>query len=70
MVRSDDDVIREKLKLFDRWRTTGSSVFTLDDYAVLFQAGVFETGKRCEQFCEAVYRLGPVPGPRKENLNG
>lgn len=65
-IRLDKDVIKEKLTLFRQWAKTGEPVFTLDDYAVLFQAGTFEYGKNCEDFCRAVYKHGPVPGPRKE----
>lgn len=63
-MKLDKEVIAEKLELFEEWALTGKPVFTLDDYAVLFQAGTFEYGLRCEQFCQAVYEHGPVPGPR------
>lgn len=65
-IRPDKDVIAEKLALFRQWAETGEPVFTLDDYAVLFQAGTFEYGKNCEDFCNAVYNHGPIPGPRTE----
>lgn len=62
----DDDVIRDKLAKFYQWLDFGTGSFNLDDYAVLFQAGTFEKGKECEDFCRAVYLRGPVPGPRTE----
>lgn len=62
--RSDKEAIDQALVKFEEWWLTGAKVFDLDDYAILFQAGVFEFGKRTEQLCEAIYLHGPITGGR------
>ena len=64
--RTDEEAIDQAFEKFERWAETGASVFTLDDYAILFQAGTFEYHKNAEDFAAAVYRWGTVPGPRTE----
>lgn len=68
--RSDNQAIKEALSRFDVWLDTGAEVFSQSDYDILFQAGTFEYGRRAEQFCEAVYLHGPVPGARRSELTG
>lgn len=70
MYRSDQEAIEQALAKFHRWADHGSSVFTQDDYDILFQAGAFEWHDLAEKFMDAVYRLGPVPGERKSDLTG
>lgn len=59
--RSDEEAIRQAMDKFYEWANTGKPVFRLADYAILFQAGVFEYGAECEEFCAAIYRWGPIP---------
>lgn len=68
--RSDEEAIQQAYEKFLGWAETGSPVFTQDDYAILFQAGTFEYGKNAEQFCDAVFRWGPIPGERTSQLSG
>ena len=68
--RSDDEAIQQAHEKFLAWAETGSPVFTQDDYAILFQAGVFEYGANAERFCSAVFEHGPVPGERTSLLTG
>ena len=68
--RSDSEAIDQAVLRFEVWEETGSPVFTQAEYDILFQAGVFDYGGMAERFCEAVYRLGPVPGNRKSELSG
>ena len=68
--RSDEEAIEGAYEKFTRWAETGSSVFNQDDYAILFQAGVFEYGADAELFCNAVFRWGPIPGERTSELTG
>lgn len=64
--RTDKEAIDQAFAKFEEWAATGVPAFTLDDYAILFQAGTFEYHKNAEDFCRAVYIWGPVPGPRTE----
>ena len=68
--RSDNKAIKQALERFDVWYETGAGVFSQNDYDILFQAGTFEYNRRAEQFCEAVYLFGPVPGERRSELTG
>lgn len=68
--RSDKQAVREALDRFNTWYETGAEVFSQNDYDILFQAGAFELNRLAEQFCEAVYLHGPVPGERRSELTG
>ena len=68
--RSDDQAIEQAMEKFTVWEETGAGPFNQDDYAILFQAGVFEYGANAERFCAAVFRNGPVPGERVSHLTG
>ena len=68
--RSDSEAIVRAMEKFETWEETGAPVFTQDDYAILFQAGVFEYGGNAERFCNAVFNYGPVPGERVSELTG
>lgn len=68
--RSDDAAIEQAMEKFDTWAETGAGGFNQDDYAILFQAGVFEYGANAERFCAAVFKNGPVPGERASLLTG
>lgn len=68
--RSDGEAIDNAMAHFAEWEETGQGGFDQDDYAILFQAGVFEYGANAERFCAAVFRHGPVPGERRSELTG
>ena len=68
--RTDEEAVRGAYEKFLEWSETGAPVFDQDDYAILFQAGVFEYGYNAEKFCDTVFRLGPVPGERTSELSG
>lgn len=68
--RSDSQAIKQAMEKFTVWEETGAGPFNQDDYAILFQAGVFEHGANAERFCAAVFRNGPIPGERPPHLTG
>ena len=68
--RSDSEAIDLAMEKFEVWEETGGGSFNQDDYAILFQAGVFEYGGHAERFCDAVFKHGPIPGERVSELSG